>query len=92
MLDTNKRVAEDSSDLLLDFEGKVVIDQTGNYTVEENKLLNSTSAKMGKGAGLSRGKGGIRLSGANGSLFGSTGSTGSFLIEFWLCPSIAENG
>ena len=92
VLDTNKRVAEDSSDLLLDFEGKVVIDQTGNYTVEENKLLNSTSAKMGKGAGLSRGKGGIRLSGANGSLFGSTGSTGSFLIEFWLCPSIAENG
>ena len=92
VLDTNKRVAEDTSDLLLDFEGKLVIDQTGNYTVEENKLLNSTSSKMGKGAGLSRGKGGIRLSGANGSLFGSTGSTGSFLIEFWLCPSIAENG
>lgn len=92
VLDTNKRVAGDSSDLLLDFEDKIPLDRTGNYSVEENKLLNSTSSKMGKGAGLSRGKGGIRLSGANGSLFGTTGSTGSFLIEFWLCPSIAENG
>ena len=91
-LDTNSRKADVRTDLLLDFEGKVPIDKTGHYEVVENNLISSPKAKMGSSSGLSRGVGGIRLSGNKESLFGTSGSTGSFLIEFWLCPSIAENG
>ncbi|MBR6296959.1 MAG: hypothetical protein IKR40_10845 [Treponema sp.] len=91
-LDTNNRNVSDGTDLLLDFEDEPFADIAGNYNTAENNLLLSTSAKMGRGAGLSRGNGGIRLSGTRNALFGKQGLTGSFIIEFWLCPSIAENG
>lgn len=92
-LDTNSRRVKDSgTDLLIDFEGSVPEDKTGNYRVVSNSIMSVGSAKMGKGAGLSRGNGGLRLSGGNGSLFGSSGFTTSFLVEFWLNPAVAENG
>ena len=82
------------TDLLLDFEepDASFADNAGNYSVEEKAFVSSSKVKMGKRAAMSRGNGGITLSGSPDSLFGSSGSKGSFLIEFWLCPSIAENG
>lgn len=91
-LATNARVVEDSTDLLIDFEGRSFEDVSGNYEIVKNALITSEKSVMGKNAGLSRGSDGLRLSGSETSLFGRSGVTGSFLIEFWLNPSIAENG
>ncbi|MBQ2529199.1 MAG: hypothetical protein II547_02980 [Treponema sp.] len=91
-LDTNNRKVADATDLLLDFEDRAFGDVSGNYTVRSNSFQYSSSAKMGKGSALSRGNGGIRLSGGRNTIFGKSGLTGSFMIEFWLNPSVAENG
>ena len=91
-LDTNSRQILSGTDLLIDFEGELPVDKAGNYRVVTNSIMPASGAKMGKGAGLCRGNGGLRLSGASGSLFGTTGFTTSFLVEFWLNPSVAENG
>lgn len=91
-LDTNSRHVYPGTDLLIDFEGNEPEDRTGNYRVVSNSIMPAGGAKMGKGAGLSRGNGGLRLSGGKGSFFGSTGFTTSFLVEFWLNPAVAENG
>ena len=92
MLATNARSTDSATDILLNFEDDDFTDAAGNYTVSQNNMLTSPNAKMGKSSALSRGNGGIRLTGKPGSLFGTSGVTGSFLIEFWLNPSIAENG
>ena len=93
VLDTNSRKKNPYTDLLLDFENGGFSDTTGNYTIVENTLFSSKKAVMGKGAALSRGKsGGLVLSGTPGSFFSTEGPAGSFMIDFWLCPSIVENG
>ncbi|MBQ2553348.1 MAG: hypothetical protein II563_10965 [Treponema sp.] len=91
-LDTNNRRVADTTDLLLDFEDGSFGDTAGKYTVRSNKFQRSQSAKMGKGSGLSRGDGGMRISGGRDTIFGKSGLTGSFIIEFWLNPSVADNG
>ena len=91
-LDTNSRSLSPDTDLLIDFEDESPVDRAGNYRIVSNSILPSGGAKMGKGVGLCRGSGGLRLSGADGSLFGTTGFSNSFLIEFWLNPAVAENG
>lgn len=95
-LATNSRSIDEThsenTDLLLDFEDELFRDKTGNYSVTKNNFLRVANAKMGNYAALSRGTGGLRLDGVRGSLFGTQGNVGSFLIEFWLNPSIAENG
>ena len=91
-LDTNSRSLTRYTDLLLDFESATMEDCAANYTISENEAISSPKAKMGNKAALMRGSGGIRLRGENTALFGSSHDAGSFLIEFWLCPSIAENG
>ncbi len=91
-LDTNSRRVDSKTDLLLDFEGNRVDDVAGNYAIVSDSSIQIDSAKMGKKAGLFRGTGGIRLSGEKAALFGSSGAIGSFLIEFWLNPSVGENG
>jgi len=81
------------TDLCLNFEGTRVSDATGHYAVTANNLSATTDAIKGKGAAMSRGtEQGISIRGNPHSLFGKTGLTGSFTIEFWLAPSIAENG
>ena len=93
VLDTTSRKKNPYTDLLLDFENGGFSDTTGNYTIVENTLFSSKKAVMGKGAALSRGKsGGLVLSGTPGSFFSTEGPAGSFMIDFWLCPSIVENG
>lgn len=91
-LDTNSRPLEAKTDLLLDFESSSFLDKSGNYILKENKLIESKNSVMGKSAALSKGKGGLRLEAKSGSLFGTSGMTGSFVIEFWLMPSVAESG
>lgn len=92
-LATNSRKAGDSTDLLLDFENNSVIDKTGGYTAVTNNLVLIDNAVMGHGAALSRGRSkGLVLKGKPGTVFGTEGNPGSFAIEFWLKPSVAENG
>jgi hypothetical protein len=79
------------TDLLLDFEGAALSDTAGNYTVTQADYRPSTGI-VGKSGAITTGTGGIRLKGAPGSIFGSTGLTGSFTTEFWLKPAIVENG
>jgi hypothetical protein len=81
------------TDLLLDFEGDTIKDSAGNYTITNNSLILEKDIGFGKHSALCRGNGkGLSLSGKNGSFFGTGNSSGSFLIEFWLKPSISENG
>ena len=93
---TSSHQIDDSTDLYISFEDAKlcsVIDETGNYKVEENNLFFTENSIVGNMAGLSRGKGALMvLSGKKGSLFGEIGLTGSFKIEFWLNPSVCESG
>lgn len=91
---STKTVFSDSyTDLLLTFDNERFFDAAGNYTVTSNNMIRSPDAVKGEGAALSRGnKKGMVLSGKESALFGKPGFIGSFTIEFWLCPAIAENG
>lgn len=98
VLSTNARYVTDGTDLLLDFEGSDTSansfrDSAGKYIVQSNSLLRSPKSVMGHHSALSRGNGtGLVLRGSSDAIFGRQGGTGSWTIEFWLCPSIAENG
>ncbi len=92
VLATNSRPQDDYTDILINFENNKVRDVTGNYQVTSNKIIPSPDSMMGEFSGLVRGHDGVSLQGNSHSLFGKSGATGSFLIEFWLKPSIAENG
>lgn len=99
VLETNSQKKNEWTDLLLKFENTsadstdAIVDSVGNYEVVENNLFISDNARMGKSAALSRGnKGGLVLFGKDGSFFSTEGRTGSFEIDFWICPSIVENG
>ncbi|MGI5097707.1 hypothetical protein IZU27_09210 [Treponema socranskii] len=91
-LATDSRVQDAMTDTLFDFDVLPFADRTGHYTVSKNALLLSGKSAMGKGAALARGTGGISIRGKAGSLFGTEGPAPSFYIEFWLLPSVAENG
>ena len=91
-LATDSRVQDAMTDTLFDFDALPFADRTGHYTVSKNALLLSGKSAMGKGAALARGTGGISIRGKAGSLFGTEGPAPSFYIEFWLLPSVAENG
>ena len=92
-LDTNSRKVNYNSDLLLNFEKNSITDECSNYIIKSNDLVIINKSIMGKYSGLSRGRGqGITLTGKPGTIFGTEGNPGSFAIEFWLKPSVAENG
>ena len=85
--------ADEETDLLIDFENPANPISNGNYHIIKNFLKRSDQTKLEKAAGLSRGAGGgLSVSGKAGTFFGSEGLAGSFTLEFWLCPSVAENG
>ncbi len=91
-LATNSFVFDDYTDLLIDFENPENPVSAGMYEITSNNLKTSSESLMDRSAGLSRNIGGLWVSGKPGTFFGSEGLTGSFSIEFWLCPSLAENG
>ena len=93
VLSTAVQPSNPGTDMLVTFDGGNFSDRAGNYKVLENSLVSTSDSVKGDGAALSRGNGkGLTLRGKDGSLFGSEGNSGSFMIEFWLCPAIAENG
>ena len=93
VLATNSRQADEFTDILLDFENGSSQDITGQYAItKDSMIISGDDPVMGKASGLSRGNGGVRFRGSRNTIFGRTGSCGSFTIEFWLNPSIAENG
>lgn len=91
-LDTNSFRIDEYTDLLIDFENPDNPILWGNYSIEKNELQNSRETNLGKLCGLSRNTGGIDLMGKDGAFFGTEGFSGSFSIEFWLNPSLVENG
>ncbi len=91
-LSTNACEADFATDLIVNFENAENPVSYGNYLIEKNKLQRVSSTELGKGAGLSRDNGGITLTGKPGTFFGTEGLNGSFTIEFWLNPALAENG
>ncbi|QTQ15634.1 fibronectin type III domain-containing protein [Treponema parvum] len=92
-LSRNSPSVSDFTDLFLDFENAAMTDSVGNYEISANDLVLTDNCIMGKRAALSRGTGkGMLLSGKRGTMFGGAGRIGSFSIEFWIAPSIAENG
>ena len=91
-LASNSFVFDEYTDLLIDFENAEMPISDGDYTINRNTFQQTDRTKNEKFAGLSRNMGGLSISGKPGSFFGSEGLMGSFSIEFWLCPSIAENG
>ena len=91
-LATNSFVFDAYTDLLIDFEDSSNPVSAGAYDIVSNNLKNSNNSLIEKSAGLSRNIGGLSVLGKPGTFFGSEGLMGSFSIEFWLCPSLAENG
>lgn len=88
----NSFVFDDYTDLLIDFENPENPISDGYYELVKNSLKITDKTKMEKKAGLSRNLGSLSVKGKPGTFFGTEGLMGSFAIEFWLCPSIAENG
>lgn len=87
---------EDSAtDLYLSFDKTPFSDGAGRYTVVSiaSRLAETDTAMRGSGALLCSTNGnGLSLHGESGSLFASSGVTGSFCIEFWLSPAVVEDG
>jgi hypothetical protein len=91
-LATNSRSRSRNTDMLINFEKQPFGDSTGQYTVTSDSFGITKKAAMGKASALCRGSGGVLLKGRPGSLFGTEGPAGSFYMEFWLSPSLSENG
>lgn len=91
-LATNSFNPDEYTDFLVNFESPEKIIFDGAYGVLSNHFQISDQTINGKACGLSRNTGGMSVKGEPGSFFGSEGLTGSFSIEFWICPSIVENG
>ena len=84
-----------STDLYLPFDSASDGDKSGHYSVVSSALLRTgaSKARRGSGAALCNTAGsGLVLRGKQGSLFGTKGDSGSFSIEFWMYPTVAESG
>ena len=91
-LATNSFETDFDTDLLINFENSENPIASGDYRILTNNLKPSTNTKNDKFAGLSRNIGGLSIAGNPGTFFGSEGLNGSFSIEFWIYPSVVENG
>ena len=93
VLDSAVLPGSENAELLISFEDNSVSDETGNYNVVSSGVGVVSGGVVGKKAGQTAGAGsGIVLSGTTGTMFGTEGWTGSFTIEFWLCPSVIDDG
>lgn len=92
-LDTLSNTPNDTTDLYIDFENSTFLDLSKNYEILSNTLYLAQSAVKGHSAGYSRGgEGGLTLKGKSNAFFSIDGRVGSFVIDFYLSPSIVENG
>ena len=86
-LATDARRITNTTDMLLYFEGGQYTDVAGRSTVDAGDSRFSSAAMMGQTAAAFPGGTGLVLRGQKGTLFGTENWSGSFVIEFWLCPS-----
>ena len=92
-LATASRTVSHDTEMLFSFEGDVLQDDAGRFQVTDSNLRVVEDAAMGKKSGLSVGNGsGFSVTGLPGSIFSTLNWTGSFSIEFWLCPAVVDNG
>ena len=83
----------DETLMYLSFENGTLAEKTGRYEIIENHLISSSQNARNKFSGLSRGiEKGIVLKEKKSSYASSSTLGGSFMIEFWISPSLAENG
>ena len=85
------------TDLYLSFDSPAVIEETSSYTVLSSSMrfAGAEQAKFGAGAAVCSPHAktaGLVLKPQKGSLFAGESSAGSFTIEFWIAPSVAESG
>lgn len=85
------------TDLYLSFDSPSIIEETSSYSVQSSNMrfAGSEQAKFGSGAGLCSPHAktaGLVLRPQEGSFFAGERSAGSFTIEFWIAPSVAESG
>ena len=92
-LATASRTVSPDTEMLFSFEGEGLKDEAGRFQVTSSQVRLVQDAAMGKQAGLSVGKDtGFAVSGMPGSIFSTLNWTGSFSVEFWLCPAVVDNG
>ncbi len=92
-LETQTPAVDYRTAMLMTFDEGKICEETGRYKILENNLIPSENAVKGKGCALSRGmtKGAI-LQGVDKADSYAIGLIGSFTVEFWLQPSLVENG
>lgn len=92
-LATASRTVSHDTEMLFSFEGDTFQDDAGRFQVVSSNVRVVEDAAMGKQSGLSVGNGsGFSVTGVPGSIFSTLNWTGSFSIEFWLCPAVVDNG
>lgn len=92
-LATASRRVSPHTEMLFSFEGDQLQDEAGRFSVASSGIRLVQDAAMGKGAGLSTGGDtGFSVIGPPGSIFSTLDWSGSFSMEFWLCPSVVDNG
>lgn len=92
-LATASRTVSADTEMLFSFEGDNLKDDAGRFQVVNSNLRLVQDGAMGKQAGLSVGNNsGFAVVGAPGSIFSTLNWTGSFSMEFWLCPAVVDNG
>ena len=87
--------AKELADLYLPFDRSGDGDITNHYQIVSSALIqaNAAKARRGAGAAICNTDGtGLVLKGAPGTLFSTPGDTGSFSIDFWIKPTVTENG
>lgn len=94
-IDSQDFIVAQDLDLELSFDDLPFRDANNKYVVESSQLLLSPEqyAYRGKGAALCNTKGkGLVLFAQDDAIFARSGNPGSFTIEFWINPTIAESG
>lgn len=82
-------------ELDLSFDALPFVDACGNYTIQSSALLKADSNKAQRGLGAAlcnTDNAGLLLRGKNGTVFSTEGDPGSFVISFWMYPTVTENG
>ncbi len=85
------------TDMYISFDAPTIVEESGAYTVSSSNMhfADDTEAKLGLGAGFCNPhtkKTGLILKPKKNAFFAGGRPVGSFTIEFWIAPSVAENG
>jgi len=93
VLDHGEYEIDQETDLLLHFNSKTVQDVAGHYRVNMHKAgISEQVSKLGKGAAVFQGRGGIGIIPQQNCLFSRGVVWNDFSIEFWLYPASLSEG